>query len=193
MSSAQASSALEPYAWVKVPPLGVVALLANVGVDLLAHSPPAIYRTFQSEALDALDHHVERYPAHHLGVDEVLPLSARLPDPVVGLLPGFFQVLGEPPLQLPAPLRRDDPGGTRHVRSRQYLAVDVELELAGGVVADAHRRSAHVARKPGQFILRQPTNAVYGVHDLRVGRVAGHGPEDPPSPGARLLHKAGAQ
>jgi hypothetical protein len=118
-------------------------------MDLLAHGPPPFYRTFQPKALDALDHYVEGQPAHHLGVDEVLPLPARLPYPVVGLLPALFQVLGEPPLQLPAPLRRGDTRCACHVRSRQYLPGNILLDLAGGIVADAHRRGTLVAGEPG--------------------------------------------
>jgi hypothetical protein len=72
----------------------------------------------------------------------------------------------------------------------EHLARYVALDLACGVVAYAHRRGAFVAREPGQFVLGQAAGAVDAVHDLRVGGVAGDGPQRPLLPGAGLLQQA---
>ena len=145
-------------------------------MDLVTHGPPALHGTIEPETLDALDQRVKRNPAHHLGVDEVLPLPARLPDPVVRSHPGLLQAPCEPALQLPTPLHRDDPRGPTHVRGGEHLAWYVALDLACGVVAYSHRRGAFVAGEPGQFVLGQAAGAVDAVHDLEVGGVAGDGP-----------------
>src|SRR5215213_1200574 len=173
--------------------LGVVALLQDFVVDLVAHGPPTLHGSLEPEALHASDQGVKRHPAHDLGVDEVLPWAARLPDPVVRPLPAFFQTPREPVLQPPTPLHGDDPGRAAHVRSPQHLARDVALDLAGGVVADADGGGALISWEPGQFVLGQAAGAVYGVHDLRVGGVAGDGPEHPLLPGVGFAEQAGSE
>src|SRR5919107_1015492 len=47
-------------------PLCVVAFLQDVGVDLIAHGPPAVHRSLEPEALDACDEGAKRHPAHDL-------------------------------------------------------------------------------------------------------------------------------
>lgn len=106
----------------------------------------------------------------------MLPLPARLPYPVVWHLPGLLQAPREPALQFPAPLHRNDPRGTAHVRGTEHLSWYVALDLARGVVAYTHRRGAFVAGEPGPFVLGQAAGAVDAVHDLSVGGVAGDGP-----------------
>ena len=48
-----------------------------------------------------LDRAVERHPRHHLGVSEVAPRPAHLPDALVGLLPVRFQEFEQGPLDPP--------------------------------------------------------------------------------------------
>ena len=60
------------------------------------------------------------------------------------------------------------------------LAVDVELELPGGGVADPHRLRALVAREPVELELGQPPLAGQAVHDLEVARAG------PPRRGAAI-------
>ncbi len=76
------------------------------------------------------------------------------------------------------------------VDGRQDFAVDVELELPRGGVADPHRFRAFVARQPVELELGEAARAGDAVHDLRVGRIARHGPQQPVAEGARLVDVA---
>ena len=67
------------------------------------------------------------------------------------------------------------------------LAVDVELQLRRRGVPDAHGRGSGEAREPAELALFEPTLTGEAVHDLDVGRVAGHRPEQPLAPGTCLV------
>ena len=99
-------------------------------------------------------------------------LAAHLPDAGVGLPPDAADEVGdagEPPaglaVQPPARLRVDQGG-------LQQVAVDVQLGLPGGVVADPHRARAAVAVEL-QRALGRVLAAVEAVEDLqaRVGQL----------------------
>ncbi len=66
------------------------------------------------------------------------------------------------------------------------LAVDVELQLFVGGIADAHRAAALVSRQPRQLVFGQPTLAGDAVHDLHFRRMPRDGAQQPLAPGARL-------
>jgi hypothetical protein len=75
---------------------------------------------------------------HDLGVDEVPPRPADLPDPLVGRSHAPSRKSDERPLQperIGVGLQAGAPGLVQGV---EHLAVDVELELLGRRVADAH-------------------------------------------------------
>ena len=48
------------------------------------------------------DRAVERHPRHHLGMGEMPPAAAHLPDAVIGLVPNGFQMLDQRDLERPA-------------------------------------------------------------------------------------------
>ena len=66
------------------------------------------------------------------------------------------------------------------------LAVDIELQLLVGGVADAHRPAVLVPGQPRQLVFGQPALAGDAVHDLHLRRMAGDGAQQPLAPGARL-------
>jgi hypothetical protein len=72
------------------------------------------------------------------------------------------------------------------------LAVDVQLELLGGGVADPHR-VAVVAGQPVGDVLVEAALAGHAVHDLQFGRVAGDRPEQPLAPGLGLALESGVE
>src|SRR6188472_4493265 len=86
---------------------------------------------------------VQRHPAHHLGMREVQRLAAHLPDARVGLAPDATDEVCDAS-ESAAGLAVDPPARVRVDQScLQQVAVDVELGLRGGVVADSYRtRSA---------------------------------------------------
>ena len=78
-----------------------------------------------------------------------------------------------------------------HGAAHRHLAIDVELELLGRGVADAHRVRALVARQPGHLPLGQPPLAAEPVHDLHLVGAAGDRAQQPVAPGPRLVVIAG--
>ena len=152
--------------------LGVEPLAKHLLVDLGADLAPAVGRAAAAEPLDRLHAPVEGDPGHHLGVREVPSRAADLPDAVVRLLPCVFQVAEHTTLERPRLLRHLELVDASLVEDVHDLAVDVELELLDGGVADADRLRSLVARKPRKLELRQPPLAGDAVHDLQLGRVA---------------------
>ena len=110
---------------------------------------------------------VQRHPAHHLRMGEVQRLAADLPDAGVGLAPDAADEVGdrgEPAAGLavdpPARLRVDQSG-------LQQVAVDVELGLRRGVVADPDGTRPAVAVQL-ERALRRALAAVEAVEDLQA-------------------------
>src|SRR5205085_3452979 len=153
--------------------VGVVPALADLAVDLVADLLPAVEGRLQAVLLGESHRAVEHDPGHDLGVRVVASGSARLPDPVVGLAPDRLDVLDD--TSPPGPQRLLDPA--EHLgaeeQDRGDLAVDVELELLGGGVADPYRLRALIAGKVRQLVLGQAPLAADPVHDLDLRRVAG--------------------
>ena len=77
------------------------------------------------------------------------------------------------------------------VQRVHHLAVDVELQLARGCVADAHRRGFLVARQPVEGQLGHAPLAGEPVHDLHLLRAAGNRAHQPVAPSHRLFVVAG--
>jgi hypothetical protein len=107
--------------------------------DSAAQRFPALLWAGQAESAGKAQAAVDGDPGHHLGVDEMSAVAAHLPDAVVRLGPALLDVGHQSGEELPlarregAALAGVEPGGVDHG------AVDVELELPRGVVADAHR------------------------------------------------------
>src|SRR6202008_3750861 len=91
-----------------------------------------------AELLDRLDRAVDRHPRHDLGVCEVTPAAAHLPDAVVGPLPHALDELDELAQRGPGLLVGSEAELAAGVHAREHLTVDVELELSRRRVAHAH-------------------------------------------------------
>ena len=116
----------------------------------------------------------------------MLPRPADLPQRAVRLLPDALEVLGEQGLQRPGVVVVGEPGLAGAVQPVEELAVDVELELAGGLVADPDRPGPLVPVEPAQLGLGEAAAPGEGVHDLQVLGVAGDGSQQPVPPGLGL-------
>ena len=144
---------------------------------------------------------VEGHPAHQLGVQEVAGLAPDLPDPLVLFLPtpggGVGQLDEEPSggwcqIGWRTPLvrggHRPDPSGgvveevvREAVHGAEQFAVDVELALVPGAVADPNGGGVSPALQVRQLPLGQVPFATDAEHDLQVaapveraGRRGGH-------------------
>jgi hypothetical protein len=116
---------------------------------------------------------IERHPAHELGVDEVLLAPAGLPDPLVGAAPVCTH-----PIEQRAEVGPEVGGDGRpvlvgEVHRIHQLAVDVELELIEGAVADADGPRAAVPVEVVERVFGQVAPAVDPVHDLQGSVPAG--------------------
>ena len=60
--------------------------------------------------LDQLHRPIERHPRHHLGMRELLPPAAHLPDSFVGFFPFRLEEIHERGLQVPIRFIRLDAG-----------------------------------------------------------------------------------
>ena len=116
---------------------------------------------------------------------------AHLPDAFVRLRPDALEVREERVLQRPAGFARGEAVAARLMERIHHLAEHVELQLAVGGIADAHRLGAFVARQPGHLPFGQPPLAADPVHDLDLLRTAGHRAQQPLAPGLRLVVEAG--
>ena len=112
--------------------------------------------------------------------------SAHLPDAFVGVLPAALQEVHERELQSPfvRTFGQFAPGVIQRVH---HLAVDIELELTAGGVADPDRRRVLVSGQPVELQLGQSPFAGDAVHDLQPARIAGGGAEQPVPPRDRFL------
>src|ERR1700720_223374 len=120
-------------------------------------------------------------------MDEVLPLAAHLPKTVVWLPPSRGKRFQHNWPQSSAAL------GWRHARLERLkhcvgdLAIDVELQLLGCVIANAHWRGVLIAGQPRDNQFRQPSLPAHAIHDLDLTRTAGNSPGKPVPPGARFV------
>src|SRR5881409_3479559 len=166
----------------------------DVAVDLVAHVVPAYQWSRERALLRQAHGAVERRPAEHARVEELLAPAAHLPDALVLVAP-----VGADPVDEAAhvgPQVVGDRGTVLVVEVDRVhqLAVDVELEVGGGRVADAHGRGAQVALEVRQRLLGEPVATVDPVHDLEgaVGFELLAARLDPAHEGRRLLGEAEA-
>ena len=76
----------------------------------------------------------------------MLPLTADLPDPLVGLGPRVFEIAEQRLLQIPCVLLLRKAVHPCLIERIHDLAVDVDLQLLARGIADANGRRAFVAR-----------------------------------------------
>ena len=118
---------------------------------------------------------------------ELLARAPDFPDAIIRLLPDLLQVPQRLALHVPARARIREAAAARQMQCIHHFAPDIQLQLSGGGIADAHRRRTLIAGKPRHFPFGQPSLAEDAVHDLQVLRRAGQRPVQPVAPGAGLL------
>src|SRR4029453_11420001 len=166
------------------PALRVPAVLHDLVVDPVALLDPAGQVGRPAVVLGQADHPVKGHPAHEPAVGEVLPAAGGLPDPLVGLVPVLADPVGELGELDPAGMADPDAVAVGEVDRVQRPAVDVELELVGGAVADADRLGPGITLPVVQDLLLQVGGAVDPVHDLQ------RPPPPPPPPRGPGPHTA---
>ena len=178
--------------------LRVPALIDDLVVDGVALGRPARDVGRAARFSRHPDGAVERHPGLQPAVDEVLAAAAGLPDALVWLVPVLAQPVDEAGDASSQFWWRDLHAvvvGEGHRVHR--LAVDVELQLVGGAVADPHRLRAAPPLEVIEDLLGQVGGAVDPVHDLeraaRVARMLGGAVAQPVDEPLRLVGEAEAE
>ena len=163
-----ASSSSEPKDWVNAP----AASLQPSARMASAISSRACFqlstRSSASSRSASVDGPVDGDPAHELRVEEVPGLAADLPDALVLLTPARGGGVGE--------IGEEAAGGRAEplellgesVHRVEQLAVDVDLALVPGAVADAHGRAVAPTAQVRQLALGEVAFATDAEHDLQV-------------------------
>ena len=147
--------------------LAVPAAVHDLAVDHVPHGDPASKVGRPCAVRREMDGAVEGDPGHQSSVGEVLPPAAGLPDPVVRLVPVVAQPvddLGEVGPQL---VSERDAVLVTEAHGVKRLAVDVELELCRGAVADAHGARPAPTFEVVELFLVDLGRPVDAVHDLQ--------------------------
>ena len=87
---------------------------------------------------------------------EIAPGAPHLPDPFVRGLPDRLDEVDQPALERPGVVVARKLGALGLIEAVDHLAVDVELKLIAGGVADAHRPGALVAGEPVERLFGEP-------------------------------------
>src|ERR1700720_1653326 len=105
-----------------------------------------------------------------------------LPDAFIGSAPDGFEMREQRALKLPRGREVLETAEPRMMERVHHFAVNIELQLVGGSVADAHRFRVLVSAEPRHLALGQPSFACAPVHDLDLRRAAGGGAQPPAAP-----------
>ena len=119
---------------------------------------------------------IERNPGHDLRVDIVSRPSAMFPDSMSWRAPDGRDVVDDRLFDPSSVLSSFDAGTARYVEDVQQFAVNVNLLLARGRIADPDRRRAAIARQPRCSPFVEVAAAVEPIHDLDVLGSAGDCP-----------------
>ncbi len=166
---------------------GVESLLADGRVHAVPNLSPTLQRSLQVETLRITHCAIKGDPRHDLRMGEMAAPTPYFPDSIVRLLPNPLQVLDQLLLLRPGRADRSEHVHARLVDGVDELPVDIELELIGGGVADAHRDGALVAGQPRHLPFDQLPLAGQAVHDLNLARAPGHAALQPRPPRLRFL------
>src|SRR5580658_9642715 len=124
-------------------------------MDDQSRAPPGDLVVREVVAIGNADAAVDGDTAHHLAVRVLAALAAHLPDGGVGLRPAFDGDLDDVAELFPERLADLAPESREDVGTVEHLAVDVELQLVDGGVADAHGTRAPVASEVVEDVLRR--------------------------------------
>src|SRR5262249_59938773 len=93
--------------------------------------------------------------------------AANLPDALIGPLPHLFEVSDDAQVNGPGCLGSFKSRFAGGIETTERLAVDVDLELVPGAVANAHWAGLLITGKPVELQLVEPSLAGNAVHDLK--------------------------
>src|SRR5262252_2274135 len=146
---------------------------------------------FRSAEIKLLDHAngaIDRDPGLDLRMREVAQTSAaNLPDALIGPLPHLFEVPEDAQVNGPRCLGRFKPHLAGGIKTTECFAVDVDLELVPGTVANAHGAGLLITGKPVELQLVQPSLSGNAVHDLKPRGITRDCARQPVTERSRLI------
>src|SRR5207302_7431430 len=128
--------------------LGVEAVSAHICMDVLPQAAPALGRTGQPKFLERADRAVKCNPRHDFGMRELSPSPADFPKPLVRQVPDPFEMLDQLSLEVPSGLARRQSHPACLVKRIEHLAIDIQLKLVGGRIADPHWCGVLITAEP---------------------------------------------
>src|SRR5262249_54012794 len=138
------------------------AAFHDLAVHHVPHVGPADGVGGQPPPQRHADRPIKGDPAHHLAVDEALPAATGLPDTVLGLVPMLAQPVHHSGDVCPAIVAHGYVR-VREVDGVERLALDVQLQLVRGAVADPDRAGSFVSLEVRQDLLVEVGRAVDAV------------------------------
>ncbi len=156
----------------KVPAFFVPEVAPDVGVDRLARLVPACERRRQRAFGGQADRTVQGHPAHQSGMQKVVLLTAHFPDAHIFLVPDFADLIGDFHGVFPTLVGDGFAVLVDQVHRVHQLAINIQLDLVDGLIADAHRPGATVAAEVVQLGFWQLLTTVDAVEDVDFGRLA---------------------
>ena len=150
----------------------VIATALDRLAQLVSHRAPAAHGSAPHRLVREPQRAIERRPTQDLGVDVMKRLAAPLPHPRVGLVAARGRLVDERHQEAPVIVVGRVAAPMPAPRQIHQLPERVELQLAGRLVADPHRRRAAVAVEV-DLLLDHPALATDAVEDLEVLGVAG--------------------
>ena len=113
--------------------------------------------------------------------------SPHLPKAFIGVAPHSFEMGEQRKSKIQRGVETLEAADPRVMEGVHHLAEDIELELVGGSVADAHGFRALVTAEPWHLALGQPALARDPVHDLELRGASRRGAQQPVAPSLRLV------
>ena len=139
----------------------------DVTVDLIAGVPPALHGGWERAFRGQTEATIEGDPAHNAGMEKFMLPPAHFPDPVIFRVPMITD-----PIQQTCQIHPQVMGDgfaifVIEIDCIHQLAINVELQLVSGTVANAHRRRLLVALQVGEELLGPDTASVDAVEHLQ--------------------------
>ena len=170
----------------------------SVAFDLLGDEPAVLHEALDREVAELAagmhrEEPIERDPAEMTRVRVVAELVARFPDPVVGVTPVAADVLAEPAEHALGLAVEDAIAPDETSDGVDRLAVNVDLHLARGRVADPNRARARVSAPLGKNLLAGPRLSPDIVEDSELRTREPSRVEQPTDECLRILDVAEAE
>ena len=134
---------------------------------------------------------VEGNPRHHFRIGELLRSAPYLPDSMIGMLPDFLKMVEQKRQHAEIVFIVPFHGVLRMKERIEHFAENIELQLRGCSVADAHRLRFLVTSQPVDLPLDELLLAIQPIHDLYLVGASGQRAQQPILPRFCFLKVAG--